>query len=83
MRKNPTVAEALVWKAIRKKYLGAPAKRQRVIRGYIVDFYVPAWKLVIEVDGSSHDAPAQKVYDAKREAVIRGLGFEIIRFKNE
>lgn len=53
-RRNPTPAEAALWQAIRRKTLGVRVRRQSVIVGFIVDFYIPAAKLIVEVDGSYH-----------------------------
>ena len=61
--------------------MGVRAHRQSIIRGYIVDFYIPAWGLVIELDGSFHDN--RKAYDDTRTSVMESLGLRVIRFKNE
>ncbi len=82
LRKNPTEAEALLWQYLRKKQIGYPVKRQKIIYGYIVDFYIPKFNLVIELDGSFHDSERQKAYDAKRDAALVKGGFRIKRFKN-
>lgn len=83
MRKKQTPAESALWEILRKKRLTVRARRQSVIRGYIVDFYIPAWKLAIEVDGSVHDSDEQKAKDAYRDqAIFRGTKIRVIRFKN-
>ena len=81
MRKCPTPAENKLWQEIRRENLGVRFGRQRVVRGYIVDFYCPSKKLVIEIDGPIH--LKQKEKDSFRDSVIRSLGFEILRFSNE
>ncbi|MBT7041693.1 MAG: DUF559 domain-containing protein, partial [Bacteroidetes bacterium] len=48
---------------------------------YIVDFYCAEYKLIIELDGKIHDF--QMEYDQDREAVLKNLGYRIIRFKNK
>jgi very-short-patch-repair endonuclease len=56
-RKNSTLAEVLLWNQLkRRKMLGYSFLRQRPILNYIVDFYCPKLKLVIEIDGDSHRA---------------------------
>jgi very-short-patch-repair endonuclease len=54
---------------------------QRNCKAYIVDFYIPDIKLVIEVDGPSHDK--QKEYDEIRTRFLASKGIKVIRIKNE
>ena len=48
---------------------------------YIVDFYIPELKLVIEIDGKSHET--QKKYDETRTAFLKSVGCQVCRIKNE
>ncbi|MEO1447925.1 MAG: endonuclease domain-containing protein [Bacteroidota bacterium] len=57
--------------------------RQRPIDFYIVDFYCPKAKLVIEIDGSYHFHPDQAAADAHRTANLEQYGLAIIRFSNK
>ena len=82
LRKHPTRAEARLWSLLRFKRR-TPFIRQKVIRGYIVDFYCPAIGLIIELDGSVHDLPEQKIYDQKRQLHLENAGFKVLRFRNE
>lgn len=50
---------------------------------FILDFYLPADKLAIEVDGGYHDSEEQKLKDAKRSVILNEKGIRVIRFKNE
>lgn len=55
MRKNPTLSELRLWEWLRRRQAGGfKFRRQHVIAGYIVDFYCPELRLVIEVDGPIH-----------------------------
>jgi len=55
LRKNMTDAEKHVWSRIRRKQLkNSQFYRQKNIGNYIVDFYCPAAKLIIEIDGCQH-----------------------------
>ncbi len=56
--------------------------RQRPISFYIVDFYCPKAKLVIEVDGSWHYHPEQQVLDVNRTAQLEEFGLDVLRFDN-
>ena len=81
LRETPTTAEALLWKKLRKKRLGGlKFRRQHIIHAFIVDFYCPQAKLVIEVDGSVHYD--QEEYDRERGKFLEDLGHEVIRFRN-
>ena len=59
MRKNPTEAESILWKLIRKKQLGVRFNRQYVIDTYIVDFVCLEKQLILEVDGKYHSSEEQ------------------------
>ena len=74
MRKNPTLAEKKLWQAFLRRF---PYRvlRQRVIDHFIVDFYIPKLKLVIEVDGGIHDQKDQAEYDKQRKLVAAILLF--------
>ena len=81
LRRNPTEAEAVLWRALRRNGLGMRARRQVVIAGFIADFVVPRARLVIEVDGTVHEARGG--YDAERDRILRVEGYEVIRVGNE
>jgi very-short-patch-repair endonuclease len=85
MRANPTDAERVLWKRLRKKQLGGHKfRRQHVLKPYIVDFYCAAKNLVVEVDGDVHDEDEQQAKDeARAEHLEREYGIEIVRFSNE
>jgi very-short-patch-repair endonuclease len=80
MRANPTDAEKRLWAILRAKRLsGFKFKRQVVIDWYIVDFVNFGLRLIIEADGSQH---AESEYDLRRDAYLKRLGFNILRFWN-
>ena len=56
--------------------------RQRVMGGYIVDFYCPKAKLVIELDGSQHLQPDAVIYDDARTKYLNARGLCVLRFSN-
>ena len=78
------MAERTAWELLRdRRCSGVKFKRQQPIAGFIVDFYAPQLKLVIELDGSIHDEPEHAERDAIRTAEIEALGFTVIRIANE
>jgi len=81
MRRIMTPAESRLWDEIRNNRLvGLHFRRQQVISGFIVDFYCRAARLVIECDGSVHDA--QEEYDRERDRIIAAANLHILRFSN-
>jgi very-short-patch-repair endonuclease len=82
MRWNPTPAESALWEALRgSRVAGLCFRRQHPVGRFILDFYCPAKKLVVEVDGGVHDD--QAAYDDARTAQIEAYGYHVLRFRNE
>lgn len=78
-RKNQTEGEALLWSRLRNKQVEElKFLRQRPIDNFIVDFFQPDYKLIIEIDGSSHDEKIEA--DLTRDDKLKSLGFYILRF---
>lgn len=83
LRGNMTDTEGHLWAKIRMKQLeGYQFYRQKPIGGYIVDFYCPGAKLVIEVDGGQHFSDEAAEYDRIRDEQTRSLGLRVLRFTN-
>jgi very-short-patch-repair endonuclease len=80
MRKEPTLAEDLLWQRLRAFRLCGHFRRQHSIDRFIVDFYCPGTGLIIEVDGEVHRQQVEA--DQEREQVLAELGFRVIRFTN-
>ena len=81
LRNNATKQENSLWYRF-LKYQPVQWYRQKVIGEFIVDFYCPKAKLVIELDGMQHSLPDHQIYDAERSAYLEGLGFMVMRFQN-
>ncbi|HYF02366.1 MAG TPA: endonuclease domain-containing protein [Patescibacteria group bacterium] len=81
MRKSMTTAEKRLWFEFLHKH---PLRffRQRPIDNYIVDFYCPEKKLVIEVDGDSHYTLDSVEYDKNRTDILERYGLNVLRFTN-
>lgn len=62
------------------RFLGVQFYRQKPIGNYIVDFYAPTARLVVEVDGWHHFDTGQASYDKQRSEYLEGLGFKVLRF---
>ena len=83
LRKNMTDAERHLWAKIRMKQLkGYQFYRQKPIGDYIVDFFCPRAKLVVEIDGSQHFSDETTEYDRIRDEYLSSLGLRVLRFTN-
>jgi len=81
LRKNSTLSEILLWQEIRNKVMmGYQFHRQVPINEFIADFYCHELKLVIEIDGDSHDFKYTK--DRKRQEKLESLGVRFLRFED-
>ena len=78
-----TDAELKLWSRIRRKQIHAiQFYRQKPLLDFIVDFYAPAARLVIEVDGGQHFEPEHHVRDELRDQRLEELGILVLRFDN-
>ena len=84
-RKSMTKAEACLWKYALKSSMrkGFAFRRQRPIDRYIVDFVSLELKLIIEVDGNSHNIESINIQDKNRQRDLENLGYLVIRFTDE
>ena len=81
LRKSMTPWERKLWFLFLRNY-SAKVYRQRIIGPYIVDFYCPKARLVIELDGSQHFMPEEQDADAVRKAALESRGCAVLRFPN-
>ena len=81
LRKDMTKEERHLWYDFLKP-LPITVHRQKVLGNYIVDFYIPSAKLVIELDGSQHYENKNVDKDAERTAFLEGYGLTVIRIPN-
>lgn len=83
-RKNQTGAESRLWSVLRNRQLdGRKFRRQHTIGRFTVDFFCFEEKMVIELDGESHDNVSQVIYDQKRDSFFEKEGLKVIRFTNK
>ena len=84
MRRQPTEAERILWRALRNQIVlsGTHFRRQVRLGRYIADFCCLAAKLVIEVDGEQHGLDDAQRRDAARTSFLEAQGFRVLRFGN-
>src|SRR5436190_3922807 len=80
-RKEPTMAESILWDKLRSKKEGYKFRRQHIVGQFIADFVCLDKGLVIEIDGNYHQLPEMKISDAERTKMLNELGFEVLRFR--
>ncbi len=81
LRGDMTPEERIVWQHLRRNaHTGLHFRRQHVLRGFIVDFYCHAARLIIEIDGPVHDR--QRDADTERDAILSADGLRILRITN-
>ncbi|MDM0090067.1 MULTISPECIES: endonuclease domain-containing protein [unclassified Variovorax] len=78
LRRGMTDAERRLWSGLRNEQLGVKFRRQHPLGHYIADFACLGPKLIVELDGSQHQA--QQDHDARRDTFLRAQGFEVLRF---
>jgi very-short-patch-repair endonuclease len=79
-RREMTLPEGILWQILRTRPRDLKFRRQHPIGSYIVDFYCAAVRLVIDVDGGSHDMGDRPAHDVRRDAWLRQQGLRVIRF---
>jgi very-short-patch-repair endonuclease len=78
LRQQGVLSEALMWNCLKgRKINNLKFTKQKVIGKYIVDFYCAELKLIIEIDGSTHDFKFE--YDKEREKYLESFGYRIVK----
>ena len=70
----------MLWRYLARSRSGARFSRQMPVGPFFADFLCRSLKLVVEIDGISHDRTWQA--DARRDAWMRGDGYTVLRFTN-
>jgi len=83
LRTNMTESEQLIWFQIRRKQINnIQFYRQKHLGPFIVDFYAPSIRLVLEVDGSQHLEKDHCEQDKYRDSYLRDARIHVLRFTN-
>ena len=81
--RNQSDAERALWAKIRnKQFFGMKFFRQYSIGPYILDFYCPAVKLAVELDGGQHNQSDKRERDAARSEYLKAQRIDVMRFWN-
>jgi very-short-patch-repair endonuclease len=83
LRVNQTSAERKFWERVKDGQIPClEFEQQKIISGWIVDFYLPSAKLIIEIDGSSHNTKEARELDALKDGQRQKVGYTVLRFSN-
>ncbi|MEY9142798.1 very-short-patch-repair endonuclease [Bradyrhizobium elkanii] len=83
LRANTTPHERILWRALRELPTdGTHFRRQAPIGPYVVDFFCPAKRLVVELDGGHHNEDETAKHDRERQHWLEKEGYRVIRFWN-
>jgi very-short-patch-repair endonuclease len=83
LRQNLTDSELSLWRRLRGQQLGGVQfYRQKPIGNYVVDFYAPKAKLVVEIDGSQHLEAPQVAKNRERDEYLGRLGLMVLRINS-
>jgi len=82
LRRSQTSTEQIVWSELRGRRCGGYKFRRQVPLGkYVVDFLCVSQRLIVEIDGISHEKAAD--YDANRTNVLESMGYHVMRLTND
>ena len=83
LRKKPTDTGRILWRHLRNRnFAGYKFRRQHPLSCYVLDFYCPATKLAIELDGGGHNYRAGRIRDDRRSEFLNHHGIIVLRFWN-
>ena len=79
LRRSMTLPEVLLWRILRTRPAGHKFRRQHPAGPYILDFYCPDAKLVVEIDGTAHDGDIAQSHDSRRDEWLQLHGLQVLR----
>jgi very-short-patch-repair endonuclease len=83
LRANTTPHERILWRALKELPIeGTHFRRQAPIGPYVVDFFCPAMRLIVELDGGHHNEDATAERDRERQTWLEREGYRVLRFWN-
>jgi very-short-patch-repair endonuclease len=82
LRKAPSRAERALWELLRDRRAGAKFRRQHPVAPYTADFACVEARLIVEVDGLSHDVSDQVSHDERRSACLAEAGWRVLRVRD-
>jgi very-short-patch-repair endonuclease len=82
LRRGSTDVEMRLWQKLRNRQLGVDFRRQHPAGSFVLDFYCPALRLAIELDGGQHTEAKHEAKDQQRDRWLNERGVAVLRFWN-
>ena len=83
LRQSMPKPESILWERLRDRALeGQNFRRQYSVGNFVIDFYCPALRLALEIDGDSHFVEGAQERDRDRQDFIESHGIVFLRFTN-
>ena len=79
LRAEMSLPEVLLWQYLRKQPMGVKFRRQHPVGDFVIDFYSPAAKVGVEIDGIAHDMGDRPQRDVIRDDWLNQRGIEVVR----
>lgn len=79
LRRAMTKPEVALWQILRDRPSGIKFRRQHPIGPFVLDFYCPAGRLAIKIDGMAHETGANPERDLRRDRWLAQQGFKVLR----
>jgi len=84
LRNNSTQSEIQFWQKVKSKnFFGYQFIRQKPLLNFIVDFYCYDLKLVVELDGYSHQFEKVRKKDVLKQAALENVGLTVLRYSDK
>ncbi|HEX9307565.1 MAG TPA: endonuclease domain-containing protein [Anaeromyxobacter sp.] len=82
LRRKSTDAEHALWSRLRRHLMGPKFRRQHTVGPYTLDFYCPAARVAVELDGGQHYEGVQRAKDEARDEWLANRGIRVIRYSD-
>src|SRR5512133_2033356 len=82
LRKRSTDTEHELWSRLRRHRMGPKFRRQHTVGPYTLDFYSPAARLAVELDGGQHYEGVQRDKDVARDDWLARRGIRVLRYSD-
>ena len=80
LRRKMTLPEIVLWQELRRgKLHGLQFRRQHPVGPYILDFFCPAARLAVEIDGETHANERQFQHDLRRDHWLAARNIRVLR----
>jgi len=79
LRRSMSLPEVLLLQALRERPEGLRFRKQHPAGDYVLDYFCPALRLAVEVDGECHERGDRPARDMMRDAWLTAQGVRVLR----